>query len=442
VTTRNQGTGLSYATTTRFYVSTDTVVDPSDPRIEQAQAVPMLAPNTSSAATIGLTIPSMPTGTYYLIAKADADGLLLESQEGNNTRARVIYIGPDLVVTSLTGPSGVVPGMPMTLNYTVGNSGGVTAPLSSLRFFWSSNSSLDASDTLLGSQNVGPVAGAGSASGQVTVTTPANATIGNFYVIAEADSTKVIPETQETNNTASLVVRIGGDLTVSAVTAPSSLGAGLSYSFGDTTKNEGGVQVGATVTQFYLSTDSVLSAGDPLIGSRPVAALGPGVSNAGTANVTIPPGTLAGSYYLFAKADGTNAVSESLETNNTASRTVTIGPDLTADIDLVTSPVAAGAQAQVKESTTNRGGAATGAFNIGYYLSVDFYLDAADVRLAPNRTISSLAVGATNFGTTLVTIPQGTAPGWYYLIVKADADGAVGESSETNNTWPRSVRVE
>jgi hypothetical protein len=51
-------------------------------------------------------------------------------------------------------------------------------------------------------------------------------------------------------------------------------------------------------------------------------------------------------------------------------------------------------------------------------------------------------VGATNFGTTLVTIPQGTAPGWYYLIVKADADGAVGESSETNNTWPRSVRVE
>ena len=66
-------------------------------------------------------------------------------------------------------------------------------------------------------------------------------------------------------------------------------------------------------------------------------------------------------------------------------------------LDRACAPViAAGAQAQVKESTTNRGGAATGVFNMGYYLSVDFYLDAADVRLSPNRTISSLTVGATN----------------------------------------------
>jgi subtilase family serine protease len=200
--------------------------------------------------------------------------------------------------------------------------------------------------------------------------------------------------------------------------------------------------VAATVTQFYLSTDSVLSAGDQPLGTRSVGALAPGAQSSGSTSVTIPAGTLAGSYYLFAKADAGNAVAESQESNNTSSRAVTIGPDLTADIDLVTSPVQAGAQAQVRESTTNRGGAGAGQFNVGYYLSVDFYLDAGDVRLSPNRTLSSLAIGATSFGTTYVTIPPGTAPGWYYLIVKADADAAIGESSETNNTWPRSVRVE
>jgi trimeric autotransporter adhesin len=42
---------------------------------------------------------------------------------------------------------------------------------------------------------------------------------------------------------------------------------------------------------------------------------------------------------------------------------------------------------------------------------------------------------------TTVTIPAGTIPGGYYVVVRADADGAVAESLETNNTIARAIQV-
>ncbi len=38
-------------------------------------------------------------------------------------------------------------------------------------------------------------------------------------------------------------------------------------------------------------------------------------------------------------------------------------------------------------------------------------------------------------------IPAGTAPGNYFLLAKTDADGLVGESSETNNVGARTIKV-
>ncbi|MCM3879369.1 MAG: S8 family serine peptidase [Vicinamibacterales bacterium] len=443
VTTKNQGTGLAAPTRTKFFISIDTVIEPTDVQLVEEQVVPIANPGASFAASIPLSIPEqLPTGTYYLIAKADANDILFESQEGNNLRLRQIYVGSDLVVTALTGPSGATPGASMTLNYSVANQGGVAAPVSNLRFYWSTNSSLEAADTLLSNENVGPIAPAGVASGQTTFIVPAGAAIGTYYVIAEADALDAISEIRETNNTATYLVRIGGDLVVPAFTAPAAFGAGASIVIGDTTRNDGGSPVGGSTTHFYLSTDAVLSAGDAYLGARPVGVLGSGESSAGSTTVLIPSGTLAGSYSLFAKADGGNSVSESQETNNTAVKSIKVGPDLTADIDVVTTPVVAGSQTRVTESVTNKGGANAGPSTVGYYLSIDPTLDATDVRLPESRTILSLAVGVKSLATTWVTIPLGTVARTYYLIVKADADGSVGESSETNNTWPRMFRVD
>ena len=119
-------------------------------------------------------------------------------------------------------------------------------------------------------------------------------------------------------------MQIGPDLIVSAFSGPSSAAAGTSVSVTVTTKNQGSGAAPVSFTRFYLSSNSSLDAGDQLIGAREVSSLGPGVSDAGSALLLIPPSTLAGTYYIIAKGDGDDAVQESQETNNLRSRTISI----------------------------------------------------------------------------------------------------------------------
>ena len=135
-------------------------------------------------------------------------------------------------------------------------------------------------------------------SGQATLTIPAGAATGTYYVIADADSLKVVPESSENNNATSRAVRIGGDLVISTFDAPAAGGVGVPFTIGDTTKNTGASPIGASVTHFYLSADAVLTAIDPLLGTRSVGALAADQASVGTTTVTIPAGTAAGYYYL------------------------------------------------------------------------------------------------------------------------------------------------
>ena len=94
-------------------------------------------------------------------------------------------------------------------------------------------------------------------------------------MIAVADAAGVVAESLENNNTrASSTVRIGPDLTVTALTGPSSAVAGTSISPSDTTKNQGVDTTPASVTNFYLSSNSTLDAADLFLGSRNVSSLG------------------------------------------------------------------------------------------------------------------------------------------------------------------------
>ena len=60
-------------------------------------------------------------------------------------------------------------------------------------------------------------------------------------------------------------------------------------------------------------------------------------------------------------------------------------------------------------------------------------LDVGDLLLAPGRAVPGIGGGTSSMGSTSVTIPAGTAAGSYYVFAKADGDGTVGESLESNN---------
>jgi subtilase family serine protease len=130
-----------------------------------------------------------------------------------------------------------------------------------------------------------------------------------------------------------------------------------------------------------------------------------------------------------------------VETNNVSfGANVRLGPDLV--VSALTVPLSAnvGGTFTVTESTQNQGTAAAGSTTTRFYLSTNFGLDASDV-LIGTRTVAALAAGATDSASTVLTVPAGTAPGIYYIIAVADADGVVTEGNEGNNTRVSYLRI-
>jgi hypothetical protein len=109
-TTRNQGGGPAAASTTRFYLSRTRSSTRRTPLLG-TRAVPEIAPSANSTGTTSLTIPAgAAPGPYYLIAQADGELFVPETQEANNTALAAIAIGPDLIVPYMTAPASAGPG--------------------------------------------------------------------------------------------------------------------------------------------------------------------------------------------------------------------------------------------------------------------------------------------------------------------------------------------
>jgi YD repeat-containing protein len=86
----------------------------------------------------------------------------------------------------------------------------------------------------------------------------------------------------------------------------------------------------------------------------------------------------------------------------------------------------------VTDTVRNQGVSTAGKSVTRYYLSLDAIVSADDIRLN-GRAIPNLSPGAESVGTATISIPQGSAPGIYYLLACADDGAAVVEGDETNN---------
>jgi len=435
-TTKNQG-GAATGSTTRYYLSTNSTWDAADTPLG-SRTVDLLAGGASSSATILLTIPAnTAAGNLFLIARADADGQLTESNETNNTKAASIHIGPpDLVVSSLGAPATAGAGLTVTVTDTTHNQSGTGPAAASItRFYLSTDSTWDAGDAALGFRNVPALQPNDSSSASTSLLIPAGTVPGSYFIIARADADGVVPETLETNNARTDTITIGPDLAVSALTAPATGGAGMAITVSDTTKNAGGGSSGIpTTTSFYLSANATIGAGDVLLGGRTVASLAPGASSSASTTLTIPAATAAGTYYLIARSDDGAAVPETDETNNTRSVLVRVSPDLL--VTAFSTPVSAapGSVLSVTDTTRNQGQGIAAATTTRFYFSTNTAFDPlADIEIG-NRGVPLLASGASSSGASAVAIPPGTAAGTYYILARADADGAVSESNEGNNT--------
>ena len=130
-----------------------------------------------------------------------------------------------------------------------------------LRFYRSTNATISASDTEVGSRAVGGLAASGTSDHSTDLTAPASA--GTYYYGACVES--VNDETDTGNNCSSAVtVNVGAapapDLVVDAPSvSTSSPTAGASFTLSATVRNQGNGQSAATTLRFYRSTDGTIS---------------------------------------------------------------------------------------------------------------------------------------------------------------------------------------
>lgn len=452
-TTKNQGNVNSGASTTRYYLSADTMKGAGGVLLTGTRPVPALAAGATSIGTLSVTIPStIAFGTYHLLACADDKGVVMESNETNNcvASASATVIGPDLVVSAFSVPAIGGAGLAISVTSTTKNQVGASpAPASTTKFYLSTNSTWDTGDMLLGSRAIPFLAAGASSSGAVLLTIPAGTATGNYYVIAKADGDDLIFETNETNNAKSASIRISPpDLVVSAISVPSIGGAGLKITATNTTKDQTNTgPAPASTTKFYLSPNATFDGSDPLIGSQTVTALNPGSSKSYSTTLTIPVGTSPGTYYVIAKADADNLIAETIETNNTASDTIVIGPDLIVSALIVPATGGAGMSIIVTDTTKNQGGGQAAASTTRFYLSTNSTLGSGDTLLNGNRSVGILNPAGTSRGQTTLTIPAGTPVGSYYIIAVADGpmtptgSGVIPETVETNNTKAAPIKL-
>jgi subtilase family serine protease len=390
-----------------------------------------------------VTIPAgTVTGTYYVIARADADDLIVEVNEANNTKTSgLIKIGPDLIVSVLTVPSTAGAGTSITVTDTTKNSGAGDAGSSTTSFYLSTDTTFDVGDALIGSRTAGSIAAGASSQGSTSVSIPAGTASGAYYIIARADDGNTVPELNEDNNTLFKGIAIGPDLTMTTVSVPTAAGAGTVITVNDVTKNNGPGSTEVSITRFYLSTDTTFDGSDVFLGSRSVPVLSAGATSSGATSVTIPAGTVTGTYYVIARADADDLIVEVNEINNTKfSGLIKIGPDLIVSSVNAPSTAGAGTSITVTDTTKNSGAGDAGSSTTSFYLSTDTTFDAGDA-LIGSRVVGAILVGATDQGTTSVAIPAGTAAGTYYIISKADADNVVAEIIEDNNTYMRPIKI-
>jgi subtilase family serine protease len=298
--------------------------------------VPNIDPAACTDVTGELWVNVETEGSYYLGARVDEYDFVPELIETNNAFAGPVMglgLGPDLVVSVLTGPPSAMPGSGFSLDFEVCNQGTAPSPSSDVHFYVSQDTEIEGpapggfgADPDLGFA-VAPGLAPGACHAANVPVWLASEVEGPHYLGAIVDEYDGIPELIESNNTragALMGIGTGPDLVVTSLAAPAAVPSGSPF---DAQAQVCNVGVGAAPDNFvvfYLSRDDEITTvfDDPMspdipIGGAPVVALAPGAC----ADVDAPlfagvPLGGEGTWLLGAIVDEYDGILELIESNN------------------------------------------------------------------------------------------------------------------------------
>jgi uncharacterized repeat protein (TIGR01451 family) len=193
-TVQNAGTVASEATTVEFSLGGTA-----------AGTAPVGALNAGASATVTFAAGKHPKGSYSVSAAADPANGVAEQNEGNNsfTAASQLVIdkapGPDLEVAGISSsPANPSPGSPVTFTVAVKNTGTTAVAEQTV-------TRVVAGGTTLNANTPAVAAGATVNATTASMTAPS----GGLTVVATADATGVVTETNEDNNALSTAIVTG-----------------------------------------------------------------------------------------------------------------------------------------------------------------------------------------------------------------------------------------
>ncbi|AIZ64717.1 hypothetical protein PK28_15460 [Hymenobacter sp. DG25B] len=236
------------------------------------------------------------------------------------------------------------------------------------------------------------------------------------------------------------------DLAIQGASAqPLSIVAGNNMYVTSSIYNLGGTTASSSNVGYYLSTNNTLDGSDVLLATSTGGYLAAKGSSYRDQNLTIPQTTSSGTYYLLFVADNQNGVAESDEQNNVVSLSFSVVPpsvDLSINsTSLSPTSVMAGNYVSINGYVSNQGNATVKSVTVGFYLSKDAVLDGSD-KLLTNSNLGTIDASGYAYFYPSATIPSGTTPGSYYVLVVADYQNQVTETNEQNNLSALALTVE
>ncbi len=461
VTYRVRNTGTANASgpwTDRVVLSADDEIGNADDQVAgDLTFTGTIAPGSSRGFSRSVTLPATP-GDFRVGVTADFFDSLAEIDETDNADGaidRTAIGAADLVFASANAPTSATIGESFTYSWAVRNDGNAPASASWVdRVYLSTDDTLDiGTDTLLASisrsQNLPVGATYSQSRGSSWPNTP-----GQYWLFFVTDANERVPELAGESNNTALVgpIEVANpplpDLEVVSVVAPAEAVAGQSITVSYTVENTGEEPaIGGWADAIYLSDNNTIGGSDTLLRLGPVSQspLSPGERYTLSRTLTLPVGFDMTTAFLIVRTDESGDLEEIFDNNNTrASQAITIdptpAPNLVAQSASAPSSGVFGETITVTWRTANTGEiTADGPWSDAVFLSSDEALDPSDRLLGSLPFSGSIPMSEdSGLRTVDVELPLDTisAPGDFFIIVRADGFGGIDESDETDNDAP------
>ena len=324
---------------------------------------------------------------------------------------------------------------------TVRNVGDGAAAATRLRYYRSTDATITAADTEVGTVAVTGLADSNNTRESVDLTAPSAA--GTYYYGACVDA---VTEESDTANNCSSSVEVNvvdsseaqgkPDLMVTSPSVSDTRPAtGERFTLSATVRNDGDGASVTTTLRYYRSADATITTSDTEVGTDEVAGLAAAGSSSQSVDLTAP--ATSGTYNYGACVD---AVADESDTTNNCSSSVRVTvrepepgePDLVVVAPSVSdSGPTVGATFTLSATIRNDGEGTSAATTLRFYQSTDATITTSDTEAGSTAVATLAASGSTNESVD-VTAPA-TAGTYYY---GACVDSVADESDTTNNCSP------